>query len=125
MIVSSTPRISVCIPACNRPELLEDALNSTMQQALQPCEIVVGDDSRNDHCERVVMELRHSTNIPLHYIRNAPPLGQPGNINMLFDAAQGEYLVLLHDDDLLLTNALEDLAKCWTEHPDLTAAYGK
>jgi hypothetical protein len=32
---------------------------------------------------------------------------------------------LLHDDDLLLPNAVEALLSCWDHHPDLTAAYGK
>ena len=33
--------------------------------------------------------------------------------------------MLLHDDDLLLPDAIQTLADCWNDHPNLTAAFGK
>ena len=40
------------------------------------------------------------------------------HVNQLFVAAQGELLVLLHDDDLLLPNALEAIIKPLQQNPD-------
>jgi glycosyltransferase involved in cell wall biosynthesis len=117
--------ISVCIPTCDRPQLLRKALESALSQTLPACEILIGDDSSNDASEKVVAAARATSKVPLIYFRNLPPLGQAGNTNRLFRAATGECLVLLHDDDLLLPGALADLANCWKEHPELTAAYGK
>jgi glycosyltransferase involved in cell wall biosynthesis len=121
----ASPTISVCVPTCNRPELLKQALESVLNQTLLPSEVIIGDDSRDDKSQDIVVAIDNPGNVPIRYERNCPSLGQAANINMLFKAATGENLVLLHDDDLLLADALRDLSACWNNHPDLTAAYGK
>jgi glycosyltransferase involved in cell wall biosynthesis len=88
-------------------------------------EIVIGDDSRDDLTEKLISELKKICKIPIQYIRSSPSLGQAKNINLLYKTAAGNKIVLLHDDDLLLPNALEDLNSCWELYPDLVAAYGK
>jgi hypothetical protein len=85
----------------------------------------VGDDSTNDDAENVVADLAKETTIRIDYKRNPVRLGQNGNTNSLFDRATTSHLMLLHDDDLLTPNAVEDLLSCWDEYPSLTAAYGK
>lgn len=121
----TAPTITVCIPTCDRPDLLEEAIRSCTAQTRLPDEIVIGDDSSSDATEQLLDRLSSTSSVPLTYRRNAPRLGQNSNINSLFDRAQGSHLVLLHDDDLLTPNALEDLISCWSLHPDLTAAMGK
>jgi len=125
MTQATLPTISVCIPTCNRPALLKEALESVLNQTLLPLEIIVGDDSRDDSCEAVVAAISGAGRVPIIHKRNSPPLGQAANANKLFESASGQNLVLLHDDDLLLPNALEDLSACWNDRPELTAAYGK
>ena len=117
--------ISICIPTYQRPELLNLALESCFVQQYEPLEIIVGDDSKDDATEKLVRELQSTWNGQLHYVRNVPSLGQTGNVNMLFELAKGDRIVLLHDDDLLLPNAIVDLDRCWQIEPDLTAAFGK
>ncbi|WP_144113639.1 glycosyltransferase family 2 protein [Paraburkholderia sp. BCC1886] len=117
--------ISICIPTCNRPALLEQALDSCAAQNWEELEIVIGDDSRDDSAEQVVARFRERSRVPVRYERNVPRLGQAANVNRLFARAQGARLVLLHDDDLLDASALTLLDACWTRHPDLTAAFGK
>jgi glycosyltransferase involved in cell wall biosynthesis len=117
--------ISVCIPTYKRPEFLKEALDSVLAQTLQPIEIIIGDDSNDDLTEKLVVDIKKSCEIPIFYTRHSPSLGQAENINFLYENSKGDKLVLLHDDDLLLPNALEDLNNCWNLHPDLVAAYGK
>ncbi len=117
--------ISICIPTYNRPDLLREALLSCFAQTLSPNQIVIGDDSTSPATERLVAEMQAQTSVPLVYQRNAPRFGQNANINSCFLRASGSHLVLLHDDDLLTPNALDDLIQCWDSHPDLTAAFGK
>lgn len=121
----TTYTISVCIPTCDRPGLLEEAIRSCTSQTRLPVEIVIGDDSKSNATEDLIERLKTTSPVPLNYRRNAPRLGQNSNINSLFDRAQASHLVLLHDDDLLTPNALTDLISCWSPHPDLTAAIGK
>ena len=117
--------ISVCIPTCDRPDLLRQAVDSCSRQTLLPNEIVIGDDSNGDATERLAAELQQHSAVPIHYQHNRPRHGQAANINGLYNQVSSSHLVLLHDDDLLLPNALSDLAGCWDRHPNLTAAYGK
>lgn len=122
---SSTDTVSICIPTCDRPELLEETIRSCTSQTRLPDEIVIGDDSTSDTTEQLVQGLSRTSPVSINYRRNTPRLGQNGNINSLFVRANGSHLVLLHDDDLLTENALADLIGCWDLHPDLTGAFGK
>ena len=119
------PSISICIPTYQRPKFLKEALDSVLEQTLQPVEIVIGDDSHDDLSENLILDIKKECKIPITYTRHSPSLGQAGNVNFLYEMAKGDYIVLLHDDDLLLPNALEDLNSCWKLYPDLVAAYGK
>lgn len=117
--------ISVCIPTYQRPKFLQEALYSVFEQTLQPIEIVIGDDSHDNLTENLVLDIKKECKIPISYTRHSPSLGQAGNINFIYEIAKGDKIVLLHDDDLLLPNALEDLNSCWDIHPNLVTAYGK
>ena len=115
--------VSIVIPAWERPALLPEVLDSCLAQTYRDIEVVVADDSRTDRVARAIEPyLAHPR---VRYERNQVRLGQSGNVNRLFDLARGERLVLLHDDDTLLPDAVEVLDECWRRHPNLTACYGK
>jgi glycosyltransferase involved in cell wall biosynthesis len=116
--------ISICIPTYKRPDILREAVESCVAQEYDgPLEIVIGDDSPGDETERIINSL--PSRFPIRYFHHRPSLKQAENVNSLFDQALGDRLVLLHDDDLLLPNAIRDLAACWEGDPGLVAAYGK
>lgn len=115
--------ISICIPTYQRPDLVREAVESCLHQTYSDIEIIVSDDSP-DRLTQAVIESFNQPN-KIRYYRNPSPLKQAANVNRLFDLARGDRLVLLHDDDLLLPQAVEALARCWDLHPNLTAAFGK
>jgi glycosyltransferase involved in cell wall biosynthesis len=117
------PAVSICIPTYKRPELLKLAVKSCLAQTFTDFEIIIGDDSPDSQSEETIHPLRASQ--PIRYFRNSPRAGQAKNVNQLFIAAQSEFLVLLHDDDVLLPNALENLIKPLQQNPDVVAAFGK
>ena len=115
---------SVCIPTYNRPDYLEEALASVLRQSDGALEVVVGDDSTNAQTKQVVQ--RHiAEGAPIRYVRNTPPRGQSQNVDRLMQAAAGDYIVLLHDDDRLVDGALETLRACFANHPNVDVAFGK
>ncbi|WP_222829225.1 glycosyltransferase family 2 protein [Terriglobus saanensis] len=117
--------VSVCIPTRHRSDLLTEAILSCLAQTRLPDAILIADDSEDSVTEETVAKLQETTPVPIQYRRNSPPLGQNENTNSLFDRATTTHLILLHDDDWLLPNAIGDLLNCWMEYPNLTAAYGK
>jgi glycosyltransferase involved in cell wall biosynthesis len=119
------PLISVCIPTYKRPELLSQALESCLIQGYKFLEVVVGDDSPDARSEQVVEQFQTQAPFAISYKRNIPSLGQNANVDSLFRRASGDRLVLLHDDDLLMPDAIETLAEPWEIFPDLALAFGK
>ena len=103
----ATPLVSVCIPTYKRKDLLKIAIESAASQSYPSLEIIVSDDSPDEETADFVASSKFAC--PISYRRNDPRLGLNGNIDALFANARGEYLVLLHDDDLLLPGAIETL----------------
>ncbi|MEK6481691.1 glycosyltransferase family 2 protein [Catalinimonas sp. 4WD22] len=118
-------KVSICIPTYNRVHLLVEALESCINQTFKPHEIIIGDDSTNYETERKIKNYKVSSEISIRYFHNVPSLKQSKNINMLFNAARGDKVMLLHDDDLLLPRAVEKLVNCFYEQPDVKIAFGK
>ena len=119
------PLVSVCIPTYKRPEALESALASVLNQDYDALEIVVSDDSPNDSAEAVIERARAATKFPVRYRRNDPRLKQNANVNKVFADAAGAYLVLLHDDDLLSPRAISRLMDPVLNDPRVRVVFGK
>ena len=118
-------KISVCIPTYNRLGILQEALSSCLVQSRPPDEILIGDDSTSEETETYMREFEKESKVRIRHIRNRPSLKQVGNVNMLLNRAQGDLLVLLHDDDILMPDALEKLYACFIQFPEIDAAFGK
>jgi GT2 family glycosyltransferase len=117
--------VAVCIPTYCRAGLLREAVTSCFRQTRRPDEICIEDNSPDDATEQVVKNLMLQTSAAIDYRHTHQRLGQANNFNNLIKRVTCSHFVLLHDDDLLLPNAVQDLSACWDRHPDLTAAYGK
>ncbi len=118
-------KISVCIPTFNRLKTVKEAVASCLNQSLLPDEIVIGDDSKSDETENWINEMQKDTVVKIRYYHNRPSLKQAGNVNQLFNYVKGELLVLLHDDDLLMPEAIQHLQSCFLQNPEIDAAFGK
>ena len=117
--------ISVCIPTCDRAGFLPIAIASCLEQKYRPIEILVGDNSSGNETEGWIAAFRAPDGITLHYRRNRPALGQSGNVNRLLDSASGDRLILLHDDDRLLSGGIDLLVDAWNSLPYARCVYGR
>ncbi|MCS4149353.1 glycosyltransferase family 2 protein [Salinibacter ruber] len=116
--------ISVCIPTCDRPEYVQDAIQSALQQNPDPFEILIGDDSSDQKTAQLTRRYKEE-GAPIRHLRNQPSLGQAKNVDLLYREADGDYIVLLHDDDRLLNGALDTLLSCFEKHSGIVGAFGK
>lgn len=117
--------IAICIPTYCRPAFLREAIDSCLGQTRLPDEIVIEDNSPDEATEHMVRGLQQQSPVPLSYAHVRERRGQAENFNAMIQRVSSSHFVLLHDDDILLPNALADLSACWDRYPDLTAAYGK
>jgi glycosyltransferase involved in cell wall biosynthesis len=117
--------ITICIPTCRRPGLLGQALGSCFKQDYRPLEILIGDDSGDDRSVELINGLGKPEGVTVRHFLHKPPLRQARNVDWLIANAQGDRLMLLHDDDLLCDNGLDKLVEAWEAERGIVCVYGK
>lgn len=99
--------VSVIVPTCDRPALLERALRSIAAQEFAPLEIIVVDDAGSQHHDLV----QHTDRLDISSVQvvaNAHGKGVSGARNTGANLAAGEVLAFLDDDDEWLPTYLSE-----------------
>jgi len=117
--VTGDPLVSVLIPAYG-PRFFEACLDSALAQTYASLEIVVCDDSDGPEIEAIAR--RAGARRGVRYERNPKRLGGRGNYIRCFDAARGEFVKFLNDDDLLAPGCVETLLDAFRRQPDVALA---
>lgn len=112
MIIAS-PLLTIAIPTWQRASFLALTLAQLHREvtllssglSLDQIEIVVSDNGSTDNTLAVVESVQ-SLGFALRYVRNAENMGSDANIAQCFNLAQGQYVMILGDDDLLVDGAL-------------------
>jgi glycosyltransferase involved in cell wall biosynthesis len=100
------PKISVAIPTyvndLSGVQQLKELFDSIKMQTFKDYEIIVSDNSPND----LITELCNDYSVK--YEKNLDYVGMSANSNYVMDMCNGEYIKILHCDDLLFSqNALK------------------
>jgi glycosyltransferase involved in cell wall biosynthesis len=120
--MTTSCKVSICVPTYNRPELLVECLDSCLAQTHTNIEILIGDDS-NDTRTQQLIATRYAHDARIRYVRNEPSLGQARNVASLFARATGDRIALIHDDDYFTNDGIESLLALWQQHPQLEVAF--
>jgi glycosyltransferase involved in cell wall biosynthesis len=118
-----TPRkVTICIPAYDRPRTIKRLLDTIKFQDFDDFEVVVTDDSSDGRVEEVVRG--YSKYFSIIYEKNKKKLGSPKNWNYALDLAGGEYIKLMHHDDWFESrSALGEFVKKLDNHPGADIAF--
>ena len=81
----------------------------------------VSDNCSTDETENVVRRAQES--ITIKYQKNAKNLGIPKNVLNVVEMADGEFVWLIGDDDLLLPYAIEELFELIDKHQNVDFFY--
>lgn len=117
-------KLSICIPTYNRAAHLANCLNSIIlcnSQSDFKFQICVSDNNSTDGTEEVVRGAQSSVDIKYH--KNSSNLGIPRNFLNVVSMADGDFVWLIGDDDLLMPNAIAELYKLIDEHPRVDFFY--
>ncbi|MGE5111829.1 MAG: glycosyltransferase family 2 protein [Acidobacteriaceae bacterium] len=109
------PRVTIAVPTLNRLDLLRIALASALSQTYSNLQVIVGDNASTDGTAEFVSSL---DDLRLLSLRHDTNLGMVGNWNACLDRAEGEFFLLLSDDDYLEPLAIEKLVTAILEAPD-------
>lgn len=119
----SISKVSICIPAYKRPELMRVCLESICEQTFGNYEVVITDDSPDNKVEEIVNEFRHKIK-SLKYYKNKEVIGSPKNWNECIKMATGDYIKMIHCDDSLSNElSLHKYVKLLDENPDADFAF--
>lgn len=102
----SAVKFSVVIPTRERAETLRFALRTCLDQSFDDYEIIVSDNCSSPATRAVVEE---AGSPKVRYVRTPEPVAMSNSWEFAVSHAQGEYVVLIGDDDGLLRHALAEL----------------
>ncbi|MBA3961933.1 MAG: glycosyltransferase family 2 protein [Chthoniobacterales bacterium] len=114
-----SPLVSIVIPTFDRPTYLEEAVLSALGQTYANIEVLVGDNGGGEAKQRLSPEIVADPRFS--HRQNSHNLGMSGNFNALAEAARGEFLVAMGDDDRLLPDFISRLVE--EMKPDVSLAF--
>ena len=97
-------RFSIIIPVFNRPQEVDELLESLCVQTLKDFEVVVVEDGSTEKCDTVCEKYKDRLALSYHYKSNSGP-GPSRNYGA--ERSQGEYLIILDSDVIVPENYLE------------------
>ncbi len=108
----SNPRFSIVIPTRNRHNTLEYALLTCLNQNFDNYDIIICDNCSSPETRETVESFESEK---IKYIRSDRPLAMSQNWELAVSHADGEYVIVIGDDDGLLLNALSKIDKLLKE----------
>lgn len=111
--------VSVCLLTYNHAHMIEETILSILKQDYSPFEFIISDDCSDDGTWEKISELvkKFPEIRPLCTPRN---LGMPGNANFAAAHCMGDYIALLHHDDLYEKSLLTRWAEILDRHSSVT-----
>ncbi|MEL6456514.1 MAG: glycosyltransferase family 2 protein [Cyanobacteria bacterium J06623_5] len=97
---------SIVITTYNRVDLLKRAIQTAFNQTV-PCQVVVVDNASTDGTRAYVESLADR----VIYVRNEVNANHAGAVNAGVEAASGEWIKLVDDDDYLAANCIEVMSE--------------
>ena len=116
------PQFTVCIPSFNRPEFIDETIQSITQQNFNDFNLLVSDDNSPKYQEILEVVNKHikmNPEISISLEKNDETLGYDGNLRTLIEKSTGNYCVIMGDDDLLHQGALKRINQVILENPNL------
>jgi len=110
---------SVIIPVYNRPNEVDELLESLTKQSFSNFEVLIIEDGSTDRCEEVVEKYKDQLNISYYFKENS---GQGFSRNYGFQRAKGDYFIVFDSDCLIPPHYFEAVENYLDEHR--LAAFG-
>ncbi len=122
--MDTQPLVSVIMPAY-KTQYIDQALDSLIAQSYPNLELIVCDDSTTEEVRERVEAKAALAPFPVHYSKNEKRLWGFGGVEKGVKLARGEYIKILHDDDVLKPDAIRNLLQALQNNPGATLATSK
>lgn len=95
-------KVSVLVPVYNAERYLGECLESILVQDFTDFEIIISDDASTDNSGNIIKRYA-ARDSRIRWWKNPRNMGEADNSNLCLKAAIGEYIKMVHADDLLLS----------------------
>ena len=99
-------RYSVIVPVYNRPDEVDELLDSLTRQTVKDIEVIIVEDGSTKTCKDVCDKYADILDLHYYFKENSGP-GQSRNYGA--ERAKGEYLLILDSDVVLPDTYIENL----------------
>lgn len=117
-------KLSICIPTYNRASHLRNCLHSLVQSgvgALPEVQICISNNCSTDKTKQIVHDAAAS--LTIKYGENDSNIGLARNILQVVKMAEGEFVWIIGDDDLIMAGAIERILKLIEQHAGVDFFY--
>jgi len=115
------PLISVCIPVYNGALYLEECIRSITDQGHRNIEIIVSDDHSTDGSFEIAKKLQAEIpGIQWKLVQHTERLGMAANWNYCLKMAEGEFVKVMGQDDILYRDSLAAQSAILEKHPGVS-----
>ena len=120
-----TPLVKVIVPCYNYAEYLPGCVASVLDQAGVEVRVLIVDDCSPDETPAVGRRLA-ATDARIEFRRHERNLGLIATANEGLEwAADGDYVVVISADDMLVAGSLQRATSVMEENPEVGLAYGR
>jgi glycosyltransferase involved in cell wall biosynthesis len=112
-----TSLVTIAIPVYKRFDYLPAALESVAAQDYPHLDVLISDNGLNGPELRELIERHHPK--PYRLRRNDEIVSMTEHFNQLIDEAQGEYFILLCDDDYISPNYVSEMVRSIDGRPEV------
>lgn len=125
------PKFSVLLTTYNRPQFIETAIKSVLDQTMQDFELIIlDDDSDNKEHKKILKKYWNKPKVWI--LKSSVEKGKRAEvcryarmINYGLKIATGDYIAYLCDDDFFMPRKLEVCANTLDSKPEIMVAYCK
>ncbi len=116
--MGNAPKISVIMPSYNHERFIGAAIESVLAQSFEDFELVIVDDKSTDGSVEVI---RAYTDPRIRLFVSQVNVGGTVAINRCISESRGEYIAILHSDDIFMPGKLEKQLAYLEENPQVPA----
>ena len=110
MTIFGDSSVSVCTPVYNGGDYIEQTIRSILAQTYENFQLIVCDNCSTDNTEEIVRSFKDPR---IFYNRNERNLGLVGNANRCLELAEGDYVHILHHDDIMRAGQFGTQGPCF------------
>lgn len=117
-----SPLFSVLMANYNRGQFIAEAIESVLAQSYANLELIIVDDGSTDTSISIIKSYAEKDS-RIHYVASPINKGCGATMKHCADIARGEFFGYIGSDDVLLSNAVEEIVKAHRQSPECSLVY--